>query len=127
MSAVFLTVEVDDPSFTEPVQLQFRCLAELQRAVAVDLDGGGFRRARGLVRRADGSLDVDGPAWACPVEDSGAGVSWLVFGGNAGLWLAPAAAESPDLEDRQHTIEAYALVDRGDLGLLGDPGYSSMS
>lgn len=118
MPAAFLTVEVDDPSFTEPLQLQFRRLEALQRAVTVDLDGAGPRRARGLQRRADGSLDVDAPAWACPVEDSGAGVSWLVFGGNAGLWVAPAEATEPDLEDRRQVVEAYVLVDREDVGLL---------
>ncbi|MDC0670213.1 hypothetical protein [Nannocystis radixulma] len=117
MSAEFLTVEVDDASFTEPIQLTFRRLAPPQRVRTVDLDGAGPRRARGLQRRADGSLDVDAPAWACPVEDSGAGVSWLVYGGNAGLWLAPAGAAEPDLDDRAQVVEAYVLVDRGDIEL----------
>jgi len=117
MSSEFLTVEVDDPSFTEPVQLTFRRLAPPQRVRTVDLDGAGPRRARGLQRRADGSLDADAPAWACPVEDSGAGVSWLVYGGNAGLWLAPADAAAPDLEDRAQVVETYVLVDRGDIEL----------
>lgn len=117
MSAEFLTVEVDDASFTEPVQLTFRRLAPPQRVRTVDVDGAGPRRARGLQRRADGSLDVDAPAWACPVEDSGAGVSWLVYGGNAGLWLAPASAAEPDLDDRAQVVETYVLVDRGDIEL----------
>ncbi|MBZ5707716.1 hypothetical protein [Nannocystis pusilla] len=117
MSAEFLTVEVDDASFTEPVQLTFRRLAPPQRVRTVDLDGAGPRRARGLQRRADGSLDVDAPAWACPVEDSGAGVSWLVYGGNAGLWLAPAGAAEPDLDDRAQAVETYVLVDRDDVEL----------
>jgi hypothetical protein len=117
MSGQFLTVEVDDPAFTEPVQLTFRRLAAPQRVRAVDLDGSGPRRARGLERRPDGSLDADAPAWACPVEDSGAGVSWLVYGGNAGLWLAPAEAVEPDLEDSRQVVEAYVLVDRADVEL----------
>lgn len=115
--AMFLTVEVEDETFTEPVQLQFRRIGAVQRALQVDLDGAGPRRARGLVRRADGSLDADAPAWACPVEDSGAGVSWLVFGGNAGLWLAPDGATEPDLEDRTQAVEAYVLVSREDVAL----------
>lgn len=115
--ALFLTVEVEDDTFTEPLQLTFRRIGAVQRALRVDLDGAGSRRARGLVRRADGALDADGPAWACPVEDSGAGVSWLVFGGNAGLWLAPEGAGAPDLEDRSQTVEAYVLVGREDVEL----------
>ncbi len=113
----FLTVEVDDEAFTEPLQLTFRRIDAVRRALRVDLDGAGPRRARGLVRRPDGTLDADGPAWACPVEDSGAGVSWLVFGGNAGLWLAPEAAREPDLTDRSQVVEAYVLVDRADVEL----------
>lgn len=119
---MFLTVEVDDATFTEPVQLQFRRSGPLQRARSVDLDGAGPRPARGLQRGADGSLDAGWPAWACPVEDSGAGVSWLVFGGNAGLWLAPAGAPGPDLTDRSHVVEAYVLVDRADVELEGEAG-----
>lgn len=117
MSSDFLTVEVDDPSFTEPVQLTFRRLAAPQRVRAVDLDGAGPRRARGLQRLADGRLDADAPAWACPVEDSGAGVSWLVYGGNAGLWLAPDDATEPDLKDRSQVVETYVLVDRDAVAL----------
>lgn len=116
----FLTVEVVDEAFTEPLQLTFRRIEAVRRALRVDLDGAGPRRARGLERRADGSLDVDAPAWACPVEDSGAGVSWLVYGGNAGLWLAPDGAERPDPEDRSQVVEAYVLVDRADVALEGD-------
>lgn len=117
MSAGFLTVEVEDATYTEPLQLQFRRLAAPRRVRAVDLDGAGMRPARGLQRGADGTLDADAPAWACPVEDSGAGVSWLVYGGNAGLWLAPADAREPDLEDSGQTVEAYVLVDRDDIEL----------
>lgn len=117
MSAGFLTVEVDDPEFTEPLQLTFRRLAPPQRARTVDLDGAGPRRARGLQRLPDGGLDADAPAWACPVEDSGAGVSWLVYGGNAGLWLAPASASAPDPDDAAQVFEAYVLVDRADIEL----------
>lgn len=115
-AAQFLTVEVEDSTYTEPVQLQFRRLEAPRRARAVD-DGTGMRAARGLQRLADGSLDVSAPAWACPVEDSGAGVSWLVYGGNAGLWLAPAGAREPDLTDSQQSVEAYVLVDRDDIEL----------
>lgn len=115
--AMFLTVEVDDASFTEPVQLQFRRSGPVRRALRVDLDGAGPRPARGLARRADGTLDAAAPAWACPVEDSGAGVSWLVFGGNAGLWLAPAGATEPDPADRSQVFESYVLVDRADVEL----------
>ncbi|MDC0718430.1 hypothetical protein [Nannocystis bainbridge] len=117
MSSGFLTVEVDDATFTEPVQLTFRRSGPLQRVRTVDLDGAGPRRARGLQRRPDGSLDADAPAWACPVEDSGAGVSWLVYGGNAGLWLAPEAAREPDLEDSRQVFETYVLVDRDAITL----------
>ncbi|HEY8376401.1 MAG TPA: hypothetical protein VIK91_07930 [Nannocystis sp.] len=116
-AAPFLTVEVDDATYTEPVQLQFRRLEAPRRVRAVDVDGSGMRAARGLQRRADGTLDVEAPAWACPVEDSGAGVSWLVYGGNAGLWLSPADAREPDLSDGRQSVEAYVLVDRGDLEL----------
>lgn len=115
--ALFLTVEVEDDTFTEPVQLTFRRIGAVQRALRVDVDGSGSRRARGLARRADGTLDADAPAWACPVEDSGAGVSWLVFGGDAGLWLAPDAAREPDLGDRSQAVEAYVLVSRADVEL----------
>lgn len=114
---MFLTVEVDDPTFTEPVSLQFRRCGPLVRATGVDIDGSGRRCARGLSRRPDGSLDVAAPVWACPVEDSGAGVSWLVFGGNAGLWLAPGGVRVPDLVDASQLVEAYVLVDRADVEL----------
>ncbi len=114
---MFLTVEVDDPTFTETVSLQFRRCGPVVRAIGVDIDGSGRRLARGLIRRPDGSLDAGAPAWACPVEDSGAGVSWLVFGGNAGLWLAPAGTSAPDPADRVQIVEAYVLVDRADVEL----------
>lgn len=113
--SMFLTVEVDDDSFTEPLQLLFRRTGPIVQVRAVDLDGAGPRRARGLRRGADGALDAAAPAWACPVEDSGAGVSWLVYGGNAGLWLAPEGAVQPDLSDSRQVVEAYVLVDRADL------------
>lgn len=115
---MFLSVEVEDASFTEPLQLLFRRTGPIVQARSVDLDGAGPRRARGLQRRPDGTLDAAAPAWACPVEDSGAGVSWLVYGGNAGLWLAPDAASEPDLSDSRQVVEAYVLVDRADLELV---------
>lgn len=114
---MFLTVEVDDDTFTEPLQLLFRRTGPIVQVRAVDVDGTGPRRARGLQRGADGALDAAAPAWGCPVEDSGAGVSWLVYGGNAGLWLAPEDVTDPDLSDRLQAVEAYVLVDRGDLEL----------
>jgi hypothetical protein len=45
-------------------------------------------------------------------------VSWLVYGGNAGLWLAPDDATEPDLSDSRQVVEAYVLVDRADLELV---------
>jgi hypothetical protein len=114
--SMFLTVEVDDGTFTEPLQLLFRRTGPIVQVRSVD-DGTGPRRARSLQRRADGTLDAAAPAWACPVEDSGAGVSWLVYGGNAGLWLAPEGVAQPDLGDSRQVVEAYVLVDRADLEL----------
>lgn len=119
MSALeFFTLEVDDDTFVEPVQLQFRCCGPHQRALRVDVDGAGLRPVRGLERGGDGLVRADSPAWACPVEDSGAGVSWLVHGGNAGVWLAPDGAAQPDPDDPRQLIDAYLLVDRADLELV---------
>jgi len=51
------------------------------------------------------------PAYAQPVEDSGAGTVYLVWGGIWGLRLKPATEESPwDLNDSRQRGEPYLLL-----------------
>jgi hypothetical protein len=79
-------------------------------------------------RRPDGEwCDVTGwsddpdqpccPAWTCPVEDSGAGTTHLVYGGIFGLRFKPVEnEESWSLESRNQWGEAYvAVADSKDL------------
>jgi len=57
------------------------------------------------------------PAWAQPVEDSGAGLVYLVAGGNWGLRLRPVLVdEAWSLDSTQQWGEAYLLLaDRRDI------------
>lgn len=107
-----LWLEVDDDRYAEPVQRIFKRIGEPVRVVAVDVDGRGPVRVRGLAT-TEGEVEVV-PAFACAVEDSGSGVVWLVYGGSLGLWIgegdevpAPAAAGA--------TFDAFLLVDRAAL------------
>ncbi|MCA9462427.1 MAG: hypothetical protein KC563_12120 [Nitrospira sp.] len=52
-----------------------------------------------------------GPASAQPVEDSGAGISFLVYGGNWGIRLKPEPNQGVwDLYDPQQWGEGYLLI-----------------
>lgn len=105
----YLMVEVEDDRFAEPVQRRFKCVGAPIRVSAVDLDGDGPQRVRGLeVVRGE---VVVGPAFACAVEDSGSGIVWLVYGGAAGVWVGEGAAPRVG----EGVFEAFLLVDRSAL------------
>lgn len=114
-----LWLEVTDDTFCEPVQLTFLRAGEPLRARGVDLDGDGPRPVHALDRGDDGELRL-GPAFACAIEESGSGMAWLVYGGNAGLVVArPGATPDPATlaADSGLDFEAYLIVARGDLDL----------
>jgi hypothetical protein len=104
-----LWVEVSDERFTEPVQRSFKRAGEPLRVTAVDIDGGGPRPVWGLELGASGEVSR-GPAFACVVEDSGSGLAWLVYGGEAGLWIG--AGDAPDAGDPAAVFDAFLLVAR---------------
>jgi len=104
-----LWVEVSDERFTEPVQRSFKRAGEPVQVTAVDIDGDGPRPVRGLEPAASGEV-TPGPAFACVVEDSGSGLAWLVYGGEAGLWIG--AGEAPDAADPAAVFDAFLLVAR---------------
>jgi len=104
-----LWVEVSDERFTEPVQRSFKRSGEPLRVTAVDIDGEGPKPVRALELGADGEVS-SGQAFACVVEDSGSGLAWLVYGGDAGLWIG--AGEVPDAADRAALFDAFLLVAR---------------
>jgi hypothetical protein len=62
------------------------------------------------------------PASAQPVEDSGAGTVYLVWGGIWGVRLKPATEESPwDLNDSRQWGEPYLLLaDARDIGFADE-------
>ena len=57
------------------------------------------------------------PAWSCPVEDSGAGTTYLAYGGIFGLRFKPVEIDEPwSLESGHQWGEPYvAVADRRDL------------
>lgn len=110
-----LWVEVSDERFTEPVQRSFKRSGEPLRVTAVDIDGEGPKPVRSLELDAGGEVR-SGQAYACVVEDSGSGLAWLVYGGEAGLWIG--AGEAPDAADPAAVFDAYLLVAREALVFL---------
>ena len=104
-----LWVEVSDERFTEPVQRSFKRSGEPLRVTAVDIDGEGPQPVRSLEPGAGGEVSA-GQAYACVVEDSGSGLAWLVYGGEAGLWIG--AGATPDAADPAAVFDAYLLVAR---------------
>ena len=118
-----LWVEVTDDTFTEPVQLTFLRAGEPVVARAVDVDGGGLRPIFGLERGPDGALRV-GPAMACAIEESGSGMAWLVYGGDAGVVIGRAGAPAPDAAALApgragYDFDAYLIVAEEDLEVGG--------
>jgi len=109
-----LWVEVSDERFTEAVQRSFKRVGEPQVVVSVDLDGRGQQPVRGLVVVDDEV--APGPAYACVVEDSGSGLAWLVYGGDAGLWVGAGAV--PRADDASASFDAFLLVERDALVLV---------
>ena len=104
-----LWVEVSDERFTELVQRSFKRSGEPLRVTAVDIDGDGPRPVRALELGAGGEV-TPGPAFACVVEDSGSGLAWLVYGGEAGLWIGH--GDAPDAADASAVFDAFLLVAR---------------
>ena len=64
------------------------------------------------------------PAWAQPVEDSGAGVVYLVAGGNWGLRLRPVEIDEEwGLDSPRQWGEGYLLLaDRRDIRFADEAG-----
>lgn len=119
-----LWVEITDDALTEPVQLTFLRAGDPVIARAVDIDGGGLRPIVGLERAASGELRQL-PAWACEIEESGSGMAWLVYGGNAGVAVLDgdldldAVVDDPEASD--HDFDGYLILARGDLRTADDP------
>lgn len=73
----------------------------------------------------DDSSNPTCPAWAQPVEDSGAGMAYLIAGGNWGLRLRPVGInEEWSLKSPSQWGEAYLLLtDRRDIRFADDAGH----
>ena len=95
-----LWVEITDDALTEPVQLTFLRAGDPVIARAVDIDGDGLRPIVGLERAASGELRRL-PAWACEIEESGSGMAWLVYGGNAGVAILDGELDLTHERDRE--------------------------
>lgn len=108
----YLWLEVDDDRYAEPVQRNFKRIGEPVRVVAVDLEGDGPRRVRGLA--VVGGEVVVSSAFACAVEDSGSGVAWLVYGGAAGVWVGEGEV-LPEPGAAGAVFDAFLLVERAAL------------
>ncbi|GEM_PF-3576693 len=112
-------VEVSDDTYTEAVQRQFRRFGTAVAVRTVDL-GDGPREVRATTRGEHGGF-VLGQAYACAIEESGSGIAWLVYGGNAGVCVLPRDASSSALlteADERWMFDAFFIVDRDDLGLV---------
>ena len=111
---VFLEIE-NNPNFDGSYFLRFH---EMGPARLVTHVKSYDRLSRGEWCEVTGwSDDPDSPqvpAYAQAVEDSGAGASFLVFGGNWGIRLRPEQLLGPwDLYDTQQWGEGYLLI--GDI------------
>ncbi len=117
---MFLEVE-SNPNFEGSYFLRFN---ELGPARVVTHIKSYDRKSQGEWCEVTGWCDdpeiPTGPVYAQPVEDSGAGASFLVFGGNWGIRLKPETNTGPwDLYDSQQWGEGYLLVaDIGDFRFL---------
>jgi len=123
-----LWVEITDETVAEPVQLTFLRAGAPQPVAAVDIDGGGPRPIVGLDREPGAKL-CQVPAWACEIEESGSGMAWVVYGGNAGVAIldgrevdlgpdALAKIEALDDPDESaHDFDSYLILDGADLVL----------
>ncbi|MEZ4380497.1 MAG: hypothetical protein R3A79_04070 [Nannocystaceae bacterium] len=113
-----LWVEVTDDALTEPVQLTFLRAGEPRIVRAVDIDGDGPRPIVGLERDDSGELR-EVPAFACLIEESGSGMAWLVYGGNAGVAVLAGAldlaAVAADPQASDHDFDGYLILAHEDL------------
>ncbi len=117
-------VEVDaNPNCGNSVFVRFRELGPgrpvSQVRVYDRVSAGEWCRVTGW--REDPSASVC-PAMAQPVEDSGAGIVYLVSGGNWGIRLKPLGIEEDwSLESARQWGEAYLLLaDRRDVRFVDD-------
>jgi len=118
-----LWVEVTDDSLTEAVQLTFLRAGEPMKVRALVLDEGGARPLWGLERAQDGALVVCA-AFGCAIEESGSGMAWLVYGGDAGVVVGrvgdlepPLAALNEGRISAGVKLDGYFIVAREQLVL----------
>lgn len=113
-----LWVEVSDDTFSEPVQLTFLRAGDPVIAAAVDIDGEGQRPVYGLERGPEGALRVI-PAHVCAIEESGSGMAWLVYGGDAGVVVTGPGGGPPDPASLRAggdlDFDSYFIVARDDV------------
>ncbi len=127
-----LWVEITDGTVAELVQLTFLRAGDPRPVAAVDIDGDGPRPIVGLDRRPGEELRQV-PAWACEIEESGSGMAWVIYGGNAGVAILGGDARTLDddelaaLQDQgdpdagDHDFDGYLILDGADLVLREDP------
>ena len=127
-----LWVEITDETVAEPVQLTFLRAGDPQPVAAVDIDGDGPRPIVGLDREPGAKLRQV-PAWACEIEESGSGMAWVVYGGNAGVAILGRSAVSldpdalaeiealDDPDESDHEFDGYLILDGADLVLHKGP------
>jgi hypothetical protein len=77
-----------NPNCPEGCDLRFSACGEPRRVTWVR-PGGGDAAACDVYGWSSAGGGTPCAAWAAPVEDSGAGISILVYGGDWGLRLAP--------------------------------------
>lgn len=108
---MYLEVDAND-NCRDGVSMRFKELGPAQRVLQVRL----LDRPEGAVLCAvtgwrDDPADPLCPAYACRVEESGIGQAYLVYGGNCGIRLKPAAlAEAWDLSSARQWGEPYLLL-----------------
>ena len=126
-----LWVEITDEIVAEPVQLTFLRAGDPRSVAAVDIDGDGTRPIVGLDRTPGDKLRQV-PAWACEIEESGSGMAWVIYGGNAGVAILSGGEESlnadalaaiealDDPDERDPGFDGYLILDGADLVLRKD-------
>jgi hypothetical protein len=105
--------EVDEnPNYPNPVSMRFKELGPARPVIQLRVSD---RKTEGELCWVTGWCD-DGkhplcPAYAQPVEESGQGLAYLIYGGNWGLRLKPVALnEDWDLTSPNQWGEAFLLI-----------------
>lgn len=114
---IYVEVEENPNSFGVPLRA-FSAKAEPYQVALLKIDTPA---GRSVPHRITGWSSQEGgspcPAYCVPVEDSGAAVSYLVYGGDWGVRMMPAHLREPwDPSSPNQTGEPYLLLaDESDL------------